>query len=153
MPLNGAVGGRAGADKFEDFLHLYDVALKPGHFGDRGHLALAIRLTLQLNDQLDGIGDLAADRGNGHRQARHADHLFETGKSVARRIGVDRRHRAFVTRVHGLQHVEGFFAAALAEDDAVRTHTQRVLHQLALTNLTLAFDTRRTRLHTANVRL
>ena len=34
--------------------------------------------------------------------------------------------------VHRLQHVHGFLAAALADDDAVRAHTQRVAQQVAL---------------------
>jgi hypothetical protein len=35
-------------------------------------------------------------------------------------------------RIHRLQHVECFLAAALPEDDAVRSHAQRILDQLAL---------------------
>ena len=55
--------------------------------------------------------------------------------------------------VHGLQHVEGFLAAALAEDDAVGPHAQRVLDQLALADFALAFDVGRPRLHAADMRL
>ena len=58
-----------------------------------------------------------------------------------------------MARVHRLQHVEGFFTAALAEDDAVGTHTQRVLHKFALTDFAFAFDIRRTRFHAADMRL
>ena len=125
----------------------------PGHLGDRGHLALAVGLTLQLHDELDGAGDLAADRGDRHRQAGHADHLLETRDGVARRVGVDRGHRAFMTGVHRLQHVEGFLAAALAEDDAVGPHAQRVLDEFALTDFAFALDVRRPRLHAADMRL
>ena len=66
---------------------------------------------------------------------------------------MDGRHRTFVAGVHGLQHVEGLLAATLAEDDAVGTHAQRVLHELALADFALAFDVRRPRFHAANVRL
>jgi hypothetical protein len=45
---------------------------------------------------------------------------------------VDGCHGAFVARIHGLQHVECFFSAALAEDDAVGPHAQRVLDQQRL---------------------
>ena len=55
--------------------------------------------------------------------------------------------------VHGLQHVEGFLAAALTEDHAVGPHTQRVLDQIALANFTLAFDVGWTRLHAPDMRL
>ena len=56
------------------------------------------------------------------------------------------RQRAVVARVHRLQHVEGLAAAALADDDAVGPHAQRVLDQVALQDLALALDVRRTRL-------
>ena len=55
--------------------------------------------------------------------------------------------------VHGLQHVEGFLAAHLADDDAVGPHAQRVLDQLALANLAFAFDIGRTRFQPADMRL
>jgi hypothetical protein len=38
------------------------------------------------------------------------------------------------------EHVDGLSAADLAEDDAVRAHTEAVLEQLALGDLTLAFQ-------------
>ncbi len=44
-----------------------------------------------------------------------------------------------MTGVHRLQHVEGFFAAALTDDDAVGPHAQRILHQLALAQLAFSF--------------
>jgi pilus assembly protein CpaF len=37
---------------------------------------------------------------------------------------MDGGHRAFVTGVHGLKHVEGFLAAALAEDGTIHGHYQ-----------------------------
>ena len=58
-----------------------------------------------------------------------------------------------MSRVHGLKHVEGFLTAALAEDDAFGTHTQRVLDQLALADFTLAFDIGRTGFHAPDMRL
>ena len=58
-----------------------------------------------------------------------------------------------MTGVHGLKHVEGFLAAALAEDDAVGTHAQRVLDQFALADFALAFHVGRARLHAADMRL
>ena len=41
--------------------------------------------------------------------------------------------------VHGLQHIKCLFTAALADDDAIGPHSQRVLQELALKNLTFAF--------------
>ena len=55
--------------------------------------------------------------------------------------------------VHRLQHVEGFGAAHLADDDAVGTHAERVAHELALRHRTDAFDIGRARLHLHDMRL
>ena len=41
------------------------------------------------------------------------------------------RERAVVAGVHRLQHVERLAAAALADDDAVGPHAQRVAHEVA----------------------
>ena len=55
--------------------------------------------------------------------------------------------------VHRLQHVEGFGAAHLADDDAVRPHAQRVAHQVALVDLARALDVGRPRFQLDDVRL
>ena len=88
-----------------------------------------------------------------HRHAGHAHHLLEPLERVARRVGVNRRHRPFVAGVHRLQHVERLFAAALADDDAIRPHAQRVAHEIALANLALALDVGRAGLQAADMRL
>ena len=64
-------------------------------------------------------------------------------KRIARRVGVDRGHRAVVAGVHRLQHVERLAGANLADDDPVGPHAQRVLDQVALGDLALALDVRR----------
>ena len=68
-------------------------------------------------------------------------------------VGVKRRHRSIVARVHGLEHVEGLAATTLADDDAVRAHTQTALDQLANRHRSLAFDVGRTRFELDPVRL
>ena len=55
--------------------------------------------------------------------------------------------------VHRLQHVEGFRAAHLADDDAVGAHAERVAHELALRHRADAFDIGRACLHLHNMRL
>jgi hypothetical protein len=50
-----------------------------------------------------------------------------------------------VAGVHGLQHVEGLAATALADDDPIGPHTQGVAHQIADGHLALALDVRWTR--------
>src|SRR6478672_2624479 len=151
MSLHCPVGRRSGANELEDFLHLNDVALEARDFGNRGDFAPATRLALQLHDELNGFGDLAPNRSHRHRQTCHTDHLLQARDRVAGRVGVNCRHRTFVTGVHRLQHVEGFFAAALAKDDAVGSHTERVFHQFALAYFALAFDVRWTGFHAADM--
>ena len=56
------------------------------------------------------------------------------------RVRVNGRQRSVVTGVHGLEHVQRFFTADLADDDAVGTHTQGVDDQLPLADGALAFD-------------
>ena len=62
-------------------------------------------------------------------------------------------HRAFVAGIHGLEHIEGFFAAHLAHDDAIWTHTQAVDQQLTLADRALSFNVRRTGLQAHDILL
>ena len=55
--------------------------------------------------------------------------------------------------VHRLEHIECLTSANFSQDDTVRPHAQRVLHQIPLRDLPLAFDVRRTRLEPHNVML
>jgi len=49
-----------------------------------------------------------------------------------------------VAGIHGLEHVEGFAATALADDNAIGAHAQGVLQQVANRNLAAPFDARGT---------
>ena len=80
-----------------------------------------------------------------HIAGAHQDHVFDPGERVARGVGVHGGHRAVVAGVHRLEHVEGFGAANLANDDPVRTHPQRVAHERALIDLPAPLDIRRPR--------
>ena len=53
---------------------------------------------------------------------------------------MNRRQAAVVAGVHGLEHVERFLAADLADDDAVGPHTEGVDDELALTDGALPLD-------------
>ena len=55
--------------------------------------------------------------------------------------------------VHGLQHIEGLFATALTDDDAVGAHTEGVDDKFADTNGAMAFDVRGAGLHPRHMRL
>ena len=45
---------------------------------------------------------------------------------IARAVGVQGGHRSLMAGIHRLHHVERFRAAALADDDAIRSHAQCV---------------------------
>ena len=63
------------------------------------------------------------------------------------------RHRSVVARVHCLEHVQGFPASALADDDAIRAHAEAVPDQLADRHCATAFDVWRPRLERHDVLL
>ena len=58
-----------------------------------------------------------------------------------------------MTRVHGLQHVEGLAASDLPCDDSVRSHPERVAHQVTHRDLASALDVRRSGSERDDVRL
>ena len=85
--------------------------------------ARAVAHAADLNDHIDGRGDLLAN-GSGRKVcAAKTDHVFKTHDRFARPVGVDGGKRSVMAGVHGLQHVDRFAAARFTDDDAVRTHT------------------------------
>ena len=131
--------------KAEQILNRIVAAFQGRDFRNPHDAANAALETGQMNDERDRRGDVPPHDGDRQVEARHADHHFQTGQGVARVVGVDRRQRAFVARVHGLQHVERFAAADFAEDDAVGPHAKGVAHQVALRDFAGAFDVWRPR--------
>ena len=130
----------AAAVEDENVLQGDHVAFHAGDFGDGDDFARAVGEARDLDDGVDGVRDLLADGALGNIEVGHGDHVFDAGEGVARGVGVDGGERAFVAGVHGLQHVEGFFAAHLADHDAVGAHTQAVDDELAHADRALAFD-------------
>ncbi len=137
--------------ELEDLLHGDGVAFHPHHLGDRDDLARAVLEARQLDDQVDGTGNLLADGLQGQVHAGHQDQGLEPREGLTGRVGVDRRHRSIVAGVHGLEHVEGLTGAALADHDAVGAHPQGVDDQIADVDAALAVDVRRARLEPAHV--
>src|SRR6185312_15856658 len=99
------------------------------------------------NDEIHGARNLLTDRARTHVGVTHTNHDFETRHAIARRIRVDRGERAIVTGVHGLEHVQRFFAADFADDDAVGTHTKGVDDEVANFDGAVPFDVRGARFH------
>jgi hypothetical protein len=102
---------------------------------------------------MDRGSDLRADRFRGQINTGHADHVFEPGQRLARRVRMDRAHGPVVAGVHRLQHVESLGAADLAEDDPVGAHTQGVAQQVAHRDLATAFEVRRPSFQPHDMRL
>src|SRR5262245_25887554 len=115
------------------------VAFHAHHFGDVGDLARAIAQARGLHDDVDRTGDHLADGARGQRITAHGDHRFNTRHGFAWRVRVQRAHRAVVAGVHSLQQVERLGSAYFADDDPLRSHTQAVAHQVAHSDLALAF--------------
>ena len=61
------------------------------------------------------------------------------------------RERTIVSRIHGLEHVEGLTAADLTHDDAIRSHPERVANQISDRDLAATLDGRRSGLQTYDV--
>ena len=123
------------------------------HLGDRGAAARAVLEPLEVDDQVERRRDLLADRPHGQLVAGHQHHRLDAGERVARRVGVHRGERAVVARVHRLEHVERLRAAALADDDPVGPHAQRVADEVADRDRALALDVLRARLEPEHVAL
>src|SRR5450759_3328156 len=148
-----AVGCGALLLQDEDVLHRDDVLLHADDLADRSHLAGAVAKAVQLDDEVDAAAHLLADRPHRQVDAGHQHQRLEPCESVARCVGVKRRHRAVVARVHGLQHVERFAAATLTDHDALGAHAKRVDDETLDGDLALAVDVLRPRLEPADMLL
>ena len=102
------------------------VAMATVDLGDRFDPPLASvtpRATNTTASMLDATCARTAASGNRRIGEQHEG--LEAGERVGRAVGVDGGHRAVVTGVERLEHVERLAAAHLADDEAVGTHAQR----------------------------
>ena len=116
------------------------IALHAADLADVVDAAAAVGETLDLDHEVDGLGDDLHDGIGGHVRACSA-HLHEVLQAVEGGAGIVRvrgRERAVMARVHGLEHVESLWSSALADDDAVGALAQRVDDQLLERDLALA---------------
>ncbi len=117
-----------------------DVAFHAHDFHDLGDAAHAVAHALGLNDEIERADQLGPDRTDRKIPGSHQDHVFDARQRLASGVGVNGGHGTVVTGVHRLHHVERFGAANLPDNDPVRPHSQRVAHQIALTDLPASFD-------------
>lgn len=148
-----AVAVEAGLLEAEDILRRDGRALNLLHLGDVGDFAAAVAQARLMDDQVDGRRDLLTDGALWQLEAGHHDHRLESREDVARAVGMGRRQRAVVARVHGLQHVERLARADLADDDAVGAHAQGIAHEVADGDGALALEVGRARLERHDVLL
>ena len=137
-PLSVDAGGVV---EEEGVLQGDDLALHALHLGDVGDAAGAVAQPGDLDDEVDGGGDLLADGPQRQVHAGHQHQRLEPGDRVARaswraRWTASRRGRcsspAACPALSPPRH--------LADDDAVGPHAQRVAHQVADGDLALALD-------------
>ena len=69
---------------------LYAPGLGAGDFDDGGDDAATVGQARLLDDEVDGRGDLLADRGQRQVHAGHQHQGLEAGERVARAVGVQR---------------------------------------------------------------
>src|SRR5690242_510350 len=121
--------------------------------GDADDAADTAAETRLLNDEVNRGADRLADGSRRQVLPCLQDQGLETDQTLARVVGVKRRHRAIVAGVHGLEHVQRLAATTLTDDDAVGAHTEAALDQLTDGHRALALDVGRTRLELDPVRL
>src|SRR5579862_375907 len=141
----------AAALENENVLERDHVAFHADNLGDGEDLAGTVGKTGDLHNRVDGVRNLVADGALRNIQIRHRDHVLDAGQGISRGVRVHGGQRTFVARVHGLQHVEGFFATHLADHDAVGAHTQTVDYELAHLHGAFAFNVGRAGFETHDV--
>ena len=121
--------------------------------GDGDDAAGAVGRPRLADDEVEGVGDLLAQRRVREPEAGHQRERLDAPERLGGRAGVDRAERAVVAGRQRGQHVERLRAADLADHDPVRPHPQRVAHEPADRDLAAALEVRRPRLEPDHVRL
>src|SRR5271166_2162373 len=153
FPIDRPVAALAPKLERKELAHRDGFAFHAGHLADVLHPADAVAHALDVYDQVERARDVHSDRPQRQVEISHYHHVFQAVERVARRVGVNRRHRAVMPGVHRLEHVECLGAPHLADDNAVRPHAQRITDELALRDVAGAFDVGWARLHLNDMRL
>ena len=153
VSLHFSVGVETGLFEDEEILHGNLLTFQADDLGDGDDFARAIREARFMDDEVDGGSNLFSDCAGRKFDSAHQHHCFETCDDIARGVGVHGRQGAVVASIHGLEHIEGFAAAAFADDDAVGAHTEGIAHEIADGNGSAAFDIGRSGFKADEVRL
>ena len=149
--IAGSVGSLLYEAKY--LMHSDHFALHAVDLIDADQSAPAIGKPLQLHDDGNRRSNLATDARDRQSHPGHRDHLLKTLERIARRIGMYRRHRTFMTGIHRLHHIEGLFAAALADNDAIGSHAQCILYEVALAYFSFSLNVGRSGFEPSDVQL
>src|SRR6185436_16216396 len=124
----------------KDICHGDHVTFHTTDLSDRGDLPSAIAHAFLLTDHIHRTRNLLTNGAYREIHPGHQTHGFHACERVAWRIGMRGSHGTIVTRVHGLQHVQRFTAAAFSNDNAFGTHTQRVNHEVTDGDFATSFN-------------
>src|SRR5690242_10115038 len=137
----------------EDVAAADDLAFHAADLANALNAPYTIAHALDMHEDIDGTRDLGAQSAQRQVSSRHQHHVFEPEQRIAWAVGVDRGHRPIMAGVHGLEHVKGFVASNLADDDAIWAHPKGVAQEFALGNCTDTLDVRRARFQLHDMRL
>src|SRR3989442_2155158 len=165
VQVHGAVAGRcvealdvalfvdACLAELKQLMRLRLAVGEPCHLTNAHDLPRSTTHTLGLDDHIDRRPDLLLNGARWKVGAGHQDHRFQAADRVLRTVCVDGAHRAFVTGVHGLEHVKGLAASAFAHHDPIGPHPQRVADEVPDLDCALALDVGRPGFQADYVRL
>src|SRR4030081_3740543 len=139
--------------ELKELLELHLAILHTKDLGDADDAAHAATKARLLNDQVDGRADRLANSARREGLAGLQHQRLQADQALLRVVGVQGRHGPILARAHGLEHVQSLTTTTLTDDDAVGTHTQTALDQLANRYRALAFDVGRAGLELDPVRL
>src|SRR5229473_8440652 len=91
----------------------------------------ASRPALDVDDDIEGIGDVGLDGPIGELHAALQNTACEACEALLRGVRMDGGQRAGVPGVQELQEIEGFATANLSENDAVRAVAEGSLQEIA----------------------
>src|SRR3546814_7574308 len=103
--------------ELEQFLRDDHFAFHADDFGDVRDAAGAVPQTLDLNDQVYRIGDLAGNGFLWDLDVAHQDHVFHTAKALAGAVGMERTHGAIMAGVHCGQQIKALRAADFRSEE------------------------------------
>ena len=115
----------------KEILGCDDLSLHADQLGDVGNPSRSVSQARGLNNDVNSRADHLLNDVVRKVEAAHDHHRYDSAYRVARRIRVQRTHRALMTGIHRLQEIERLGPAHFANDNSLRPHAQAVLDKVA----------------------